>query len=290
MDNLKILSMEYELLIKEFIESKYNEEPLRDKYPNLLIKEDVLDLLDEFCTVVYYPLTDQNHGFHITDIPFSDGNKRPFVFINTAQTAEKQAFTAAHELGHLWGVDDYVCSKLSIKAPSNDIREGIINRFAAVLLMPHDVFVKSTIEILKTFDNGSNRVDFLEFLKLIAMLMNRFFAPMKSVVRRLLEVGIIHEESAALLLDVDDVTKVEIERLMQQIYTKLGYIKFKDPTNKRWIEGLAEQLDKAERKGLVAQTKIDNMRARFGLDKPTPVERRDVFTLDTSKGVDDSAT
>ena len=56
-----------------------------------MLREDVLDLLDKFCTVVYFPLeNEENNGFHMTGIPLADGSKHNFVFINTAQTISWQ--------------------------------------------------------------------------------------------------------------------------------------------------------------------------------------------------------
>ena len=96
--------------IKECVK-EYRAE-IKAKFPNKLLREDVLDLLEDYCKVVYYPLEKEaNNGFHVADIPDKDGNPLTFVFINTAQTLEKQIFTAAHELGHIWRVDDYVAEK-----------------------------------------------------------------------------------------------------------------------------------------------------------------------------------
>ena len=136
MNDFSILPNQVEICIQQLIEQKFQEENLHSMFPNRLLREDVLDLLDRYCTVVYYPLEEEeNNGFRVKDIPFSDGSYHDFVFINTAQTLEKQAFTAAHELGHIWNVDRYVIEHCGI---SSELAEPIINRFAAVLLMPKE--------------------------------------------------------------------------------------------------------------------------------------------------------
>ena len=131
MNDITILSMDFEDSIKKFIDKKFEIDNLRILFPNFLLREDVLDLLDKYCTVVYYPLLgEENNGFRLKEVPLADGTLRDFVFINTAQAMEKQLFTAAHELGHIWNVDEFVIGDLAIQ-DSYDLREHIINRFAA---------------------------------------------------------------------------------------------------------------------------------------------------------------
>jgi len=116
--------------ITHFINEKRESQILKTKFPNQLLREDVLDLLDMYCTVIYYPLENEsNNGFHITGIPHKNGEEQHFVYINTSQTIEKQIFTAAHELGHIWEVDSYVLEHLSDENTlvSNQVPEAGIN-------------------------------------------------------------------------------------------------------------------------------------------------------------------
>jgi hypothetical protein len=56
-------------LIVKFIKEKRESSDLKTKFPNSLLRTDVLDLLDIYCTVIYYPLENEsNNGFHITGI------------------------------------------------------------------------------------------------------------------------------------------------------------------------------------------------------------------------------
>ena len=73
MNDFTILSNQVETCIQELIDQTFQNEDLRNIFPNRLLREDVLDLLDRYCTVVYYPLEEEerNNGFRIKEIPFS---------------------------------------------------------------------------------------------------------------------------------------------------------------------------------------------------------------------------
>ena len=85
--------------IQTFIsEIKHNE-----KIDNAVIRDDVFSILEKKCTVLYFPLKDDDiDGFHIERT--INGQKKDFVFINSAKKTEKQIFIAAHELGHLFKI------------------------------------------------------------------------------------------------------------------------------------------------------------------------------------------
>ena len=82
------------------------------------------------------------------------GNENTFVYINTAQTIEKQVFTAAHELGHIWGIDELISSS-STTMSSFDGKEKITNRFAAELLMPEQIFHTACIAEFEKYKENS---------------------------------------------------------------------------------------------------------------------------------------
>lgn len=75
MNDFTILSNQVETCIQELIDQTFQNEDLRNIFPNRLLREDVLDLLDRYCTVVYYPLEEEerNNGFRIKEIPFQTG-------------------------------------------------------------------------------------------------------------------------------------------------------------------------------------------------------------------------
>lgn len=288
MRSITVLPMEVEDYIRKLIDRKKREEDLETSFPNPLLREDVLDLLDRFCTVVYFPLEgERNNGFHRTGIPLADGTYVDFVYINTAQTMEKQVFTAAHELGHIWKVDDAVIGALGL-VDTPETRELIVNRFAAVLLMPREIFRRSFLSNLKDFRNQDGKVTVLNALRLVVLLMDQFFVPMKSVVLRMAELGHLNERDADYLLGHGDLPENDIETIIGKLITEYGFIKFQKPSGKKWVEGLGDLLERVERDHLLPQEKIKHMRDTFGLPAPGPMagEWEELVELSAQGGLD----
>lgn len=271
--------------IKRFIEEKWREENLVAEFPNRLLREDVLDLLDKYCTVIYYPLeSEENNGFHITGIPDSLGNERHFVFINTAQTIEKQVFTAAHELGHVWKVDDYVGSNCNLSL-TEDLREQVINRFAAELLIPEEEFKKTFDLEVQKLKEDDGKITVANMLKVIVALMNQFFAPLKAIVYRCCELKAFSAKTASLLLGEGDIPQEIIEDKVKEIVRDNGYIKFQNASNKKWIAGLAELLDRAEMEKAVSAGKIEKLRKEFSLVQANnDVQMDEIVEITTAEG------
>lgn len=252
--------------ITRFVDSKLDSDDLRVVFPNALLREDTLELLDRYCTVIYYPLSDEkNNGFHI-NVPQLAGGECHFVYINTAQTIEKQVFTAAHELGHIWEVDDYVARECNLTV-DDELREQIINRFAAELLIPKAKFCEFFSSSTKDLPIDNGQITINTMFRLIAKMMNFFFVPMKSIVLRFAEFRIIDEDTATFLLGMSDLPESTIQIEMEQILKELGYTKLLKSTEKKWIEGLAEMLDSVEAKNSFPAVKIENIRKIFDLQK-----------------------
>ena len=287
MNDYSILPNQVETCIQQLIKQKFQEENLQSIFPNRLLREDVLDLLDRYCTVVYYPLeNEENNGFRVKDIPFANGSCHDFVFINTAQTLEKQVFTAAHELGHIWNVDRFVIDHCEI---SSEFAEPIINRFAAVLLMPKEEFKAAVRLQLKEYVNSEKKsITYINLIKIIVHLMNQFFAPRKAVTLRLVETGFFPKEMAETLLNGEIIPPEFLEKLVQNFINEFGYVKLKNPSYKKWIEGLAEKLNIAEKEHLISENKIKLMRERFDLPAATEIspEMNHSFSLDSQEGLD----
>lgn len=286
-----ILSMNVEKSIEKCIEQNEEYREIREKFfPNALLREDVLDLLDRFCTVVYFPLRDEdNNGFHITDIPLADGNEHNFVYINTAQTMEKQVFTAAHELGHILKVDQAVRKDLGLE-DTTEQNEMIINRFAAVLLIPENIFRKSVDSVLSDYLEDDGSITVINILKLIVGLMDQFFVPMKAIVLRLAELGYISLEDANELLGNSRLDKEKIKQQVEAFISERGYVKFQKASMKKWIDGLAEKLDIAEKQHLVPLEKIDHIRKEFELSPPPTIatEMTDTLKFTSQEGAKDN--
>lgn len=287
MGKINILPIEVEHFLKSLIDKKFTEDNLRDFFQNSLLRDDVLELLDRYCTVVYYPLENEgNNGFHITDVPYVDGTRHNFVFINTAQTIEKQVFTAAHELGHIWNVDEYAINELSLE-PSTEMREMIINRFAAILLLPEDNFATAVRAGLKSLGNNDGKtITFENLLKLVVTLMNQFYVPTKAIVLRLVELSFFKPDFAKLFLGYGNIPEDFFTQRIKELIIEMGYTKFVTPSRKKWIEGLAEKLDIAEREGLVSPSKIAHMREKFVIKGTTTAVPELDIPIDTQEGLD----
>lgn len=267
MKAIPVLPYEAEAIIQEFICQKLKREDIYASYPEQLLREDTLELLDRFCTVVFYPLEDEeNNGFHVS-VPFKDGHEQDFVFINTAQTMEKQIFTAAHELGHIWKADEAILHSLGLE---NTVQhhEAAINRFAAVLLMPEERFKNVLAIELRKLCNEDRSISVLNMYKLIVILMNYFCAPMKSVILRMFELKCLSQTDADLLLGADEKAEISIGNLVNSLIADFGFIKLQKPSCKKHIDRLSEFLDRAEKQQALSQEKINHIREKFELNPP----------------------
>lgn len=224
---------------------------------NEIIRDDVFSILQDCnCNVLYYPLEGEEidgcDGCHL-EKPVN-GHMEQFVFINTNNTRERQAFSAAHELGHIWKVDE----RIREMYPEKQIdTESVINRFAAELLMPTKYFQDEVQNYLQTQKYQGPQMDVGMMVGMIAYLMNYFFVPFKAVVIRFNELNRLDEKYNRIILAYKD------SRLLQEIikaeqYTRLGIV------NKlKSMDNLQEYLMEAEKKQLISQQKIDNIRRDF---------------------------
>lgn len=257
-------------LIQEFITQKQS--LIAAHCPNALIRDDIFLLLDSVCTVIYYPTNGQenNNGFHV-QYPTEEGVQH-FVYINTAQHKEKQIFTAAHELGHLWAVD-----KAIYKADSSITSEQIINRFAAELLMPKDLFIEQAKRELPELFPQKKAVPVKRLLQGITALMNTFFTSYKSVVYRLFELNIFHKSGCQILWGCDPKLPLsDIEIYCNQVAKEEGYTRLFQEDERKWIQGLQELLDTASAKekesdwNKVSVSWLDAFYHRFAFETPPP--------------------
>ena len=251
--------------IKLFISNKLDEDKIKTKYPNPLVRSDIFYILDDYCTVVYFPLENETiNGFHITGIVDASEKEHTFVYINTAQTLEKQVFTAAHELGHIWGIDEIISSKFSYDFSSEEM-ENIVSRFAAELLMPEPIFRALCISEFDRHKESRGIITTFNLLKAVAVLMTNFFVPYKAVLHRIAELKIITEDDANMLLGNAGIPYDEIIQLVNKYLKDIGYTDFLEPTNKRRINGLTDLLEKAQQRGTVSTNKINHLRSLFEL-------------------------
>ena len=281
----QLLEQEVVLKINDFLVNKKTDLRQNGVIINNIIREDILPLLDRFCTVIYYPTDDgQNNGFHKTYL--IDGTKYHFVYINTNQDREKQIFTAAHELGHVWKLDEYLSEKLG-KMIDYHYGEKIMNRFAAELLMPHDTFISFVNAELKKAE-GLNSVR--EIIQLITIIMNEFFVPYKSVVYRLYELGFLSDSSAkALWGENPKLPKELIVEYSKRYAREQGFDRLYKPDRKKLIQGLKEDLDNARRSSKVPEQWAMAFYDLFSLNPEEPDCALSAEIDDITRGVDINA-
>jgi len=243
------------------------------QYVNNLLREDVISILEEESIVVYYPLKDEENNAFLASGYNVLGVQKDFVFINTAKHHEKQIFAAAHELGHIKKLDEYVrnaCPNFDPNTEGNE--EHIMNRFAAELLMPQKHFKTLLHDGIREKQGGENgALSFADLIDIITFLMQEFFVPYKAVVYRLFELGVIKEESAQFLVQ-DDTDQGEVigNFYMGRIKSN-GFDKLLKPTNKKWINDLPKLLLAAAERQSVSKAVIDKMLEAFEIE-PTPAD------------------
>lgn len=250
-------------LSKEIVEKiiELTDEELKEHgIVNEIVRDDVFSVLDSHCLILYYPLPEDDiNGYHINRM--INDKPQEFVFINTANTTEKQVFAAAHELGHVLKVDEKIIKEFDLNS-STELSEKIINRFAAELLMPEKIFVDKANNILKTL-NVKDKISIGNMLYLIVCLMNEFLVEFEAIVRRFNELKKISDDSRDLLLKLKNIPYFydEITSLAKASnFTRL-FIR----SNNRSIKNLKELVDKANEKQTLTETKIESILKTFGI-------------------------
>lgn len=222
-----------------------------------LIRDSIFELLERYCTVLYYPQQNEdNDGCHVKRL--LNNNEVNFVYINTHKSIEKQIFTAAHELGHILELDNYLEKECSTEYNS-DMEEAAMNKFAAMLLMPDDIFFKQAKENLKNFVNGHN-ITIDNFIKFSVYLMDYFFVPFKAVVIRLYEINFLEKIDAEKII-----TDQEILKQINDYIKILGFKRLGIRSEKKSIKNFAEILDKAEEKEIFSDNKFKAIRRQMDI-------------------------
>lgn len=204
---------------------------------NTAIRDDIFSILEDKCTVMYYPLqNEKNRGFHIKRIV--KNQLEDFVYINTAKPIVEQIFTAAHELGHIFEVSKKVWNMMKYPgAPSEQEEEDITNLFAAEFLMPADAFIKVFRVYMKEAGVKNGKVKVEDFILVMVMQMNVFMVPYEAVRRRLVETEILSEKEADVLKEKEYL--VNWLAKYQNSYLEKG-------TEIKTISGIREVIEEAE--------------------------------------------
>lgn len=129
-------------------------------------------------------------------------------------------------------------------------------------------FAKSAKKAIDEFREEDGRIRIGNFLRAIVTLMNLFFVPMKAIVLRLFELDMIPTSTTELLLGNTKISASDLEQYIDTLIAELGYVKFQQASRKKWISGLVDLLDAAEKSERVPQRKINRIRELFDL-KPS---------------------
>lgn len=239
---------------------------------NVLIRDDVFEILESHCKVIYYPLEDEDiNGFHVTRTLC--GQACHFVYINTWNTRERQVFTAAHELGHIWDAYSKVKSRFSeideyaIEASKEDGEEEppeefVSNKFAAQLLMPHDQFTDAVNDALKELDYNGRSISKVNLLRLIASLMDTFLVDYKAVTKRLKEIGRLLPEVFTIVKKYE--SDPDFVDTFDSILKEGGHKRLNQRTeDNRNISNLTDYIRKAEKNGCDLHSTIATLKDEF---------------------------
>lgn len=241
---------------------------------NQIVREEVFNVLEKNADVLYYPLEDEeNCGLHIKR--YINGEKKDFVYINTAKPYTEQVFAAAHELGHVWGVIERLGKEMQevLEYDENE-KEAIINRFAAELLMPIDDFKITYLRHIEELRLEEDRVSLSEYVRVIVMQMNDYMSSYDAVKRRLRETGLIGEGVAKILEERDGVIRELVDVYLKEYNTFIN-----EPTGRKAVPGLRDLIQRIEQEKLLDTYSIAKIKADFDMqDMPGMFDVMDINT------------
>lgn len=248
--------------LQSIIKQHQDDAEYKGRFYNTIIREEIFELLSQWCTILFYPLPEEeNDGFHIS-APVNGENKH-FVYINTGKKKEKQIFAAAHELGHIWipKVDE-----LNVPTEHAYIEDALMNRFAAELLIPGKPFRALAIQKMNDYIFDENSISKEDMFRVIAFLMNTFYVPFESVVFRFYETDLIDYPTCERI--IRDGEESEGTQLLENAFKEAGYTNLTlNPDGKKAMPGFPELLCKAEDNGVFSEIKANNIRKKFGWER-----------------------
>lgn len=247
---------------------------------NTAVRDSIFDILEDKCTVIYYPLeNEKNRGFHIKKI-VKDGFE-DFVYINTAKPMAEQIFAAAHEFGHIWEIAEKVWRKLGYEGrPAEEEEENITNRFAAELLMPTDAFRDVFFAHMDELRIKPGKVKLDDLVRVIVLQMGDFMVPYESVRKRLVETNIMRQEAADYLLSKE----AEVLNLVA-IFTKDRNTYLGNGTGVKTVSGIRTLIESAERQEKADDYLLKKIKKEFDImDMPKADDEFEIHIGDNSDG------
>lgn len=227
---------------------------------NTAIRDSIFGILENECTVIYYPLeNEKNRGFHIKKIVRNE--LKDFVYINTAKPIAEQIFAAAHEFGHIWEVAEKVWNILEYEGrPTEEEEENITDWFAAELLMPTDEFRDAFFAHMRELGIRAGKVKLDEIVRIIVLQMNDFMVPYESVRRRLEETNIMQKDAADYLLSRQKEALELVAVFIKDSNTYLG-----NGTGVKTVSGIRTLIENAESQKNVDGYLLKKIKKEFGI-------------------------
>ena len=143
---------------------------------------------------------------------------------------------------------------------SEEYEENCMNRFAADILMPKDIFFAPVRENYKHYSTENNSITKDNLLKFSIYLMDYFLVPFKAVLIRLFEIKFLQKKVAEEILND--------QKILEEIgiYIKnLGYKRLGIRTEKKSIKDFPELLNEAQKKDIFSQDKLDLIRKKMDI-------------------------
>lgn len=277
MDHIPSLPNSDAAIIQKFIDLKNKD--IQRFAENAILREDIFQVLEGFATVIFYPYDDDIDGMHVMRMVKME--EKNFIFINSNKPMEKQIFTAAHELGHLLKLDEYYSLQRTERIIDSDFIEKLMNRFAAMLLMPKESFQKKFSEKKEalnfSMDSVINAETLLNLMRIVASLMDEFFVPSKAIFIRFAETDLM----TPLLVNkfLDDSISQKIDSILEHCAKESGYCKLFSPSRTKGSPRLTDMLIQAENRRIWSQSKIDAIRKKLDIESPTPIINDDIASL-----------
>lgn len=242
--------------IQKFIKQKIQEKGI----VNPIVRDDVFAILEKECHVLYFVLDDEVDGCHICK-PVN-GEMEQFVYINTFKVLQEQVWTAAHELGHVWRVDQYVKNHV---VDCDAETEELVGRFAAEFLLPEQIFRRESYLRLQVQGYGGGNLSTKLMMDLVTYLMNYFCVPAKAVIIRMAELGNITEAAIEAYLNGFNQNQTLYNQMIKENqYTRLdrrehvykmgnlkrdlAYLEEKKAVNEKYAKTIREKLHFDEEK------------------------------------------
>jgi len=273
-------------LIMEFLSEKKKEHNVDELFETQLLQDEVLSLLEQHSTVIYFPIKgEENYGFHTVRV--IGGREKEFVYINTAHSIVHQIFAAAHELGHIWRLETYLSDRgIDISCMS----ERAMDRFAAELLAPRASFINTSRKLIaeaaETAENAEDRAAYgiseRDLVKVVIRLMSKYMIPYKAVVCRFCELGILNEDSGERMLSFAR------DAFFVDIIKEESLAKLETPTNRKGIHDFSEILKDAEKQHALSPSIVSYIRDEF--EYPVPSEKENSvqqITIHQERGLSD---